>query len=56
MRRMYETALQSEGVEIIGKETYHDEILMSLRVPFERLCLAAERAKLEMPLKEVGAQ
>ncbi len=53
MRRMYENALQTEGIEIIQKETYHDEILMSLHVPFDRLCLAAERAKLEMPLKEV---
>ncbi len=51
-RQKFSDALNKEGIEVT-EETHGDEVFMLLHVPFKRLCMEAERSKLEMGLKGV---
>ena len=53
-RQKFRAALTGEGIEIT-EETHGEEVFMLLHVPFSRLCMEAERSKLEMGLKGVRA-
>ncbi len=52
MRDKFENALQKKKIQI-QEDTYGENMYLKLHVPFEVLCLEAERVKLDMPLHGV---